>query len=249
VREVNMWKSLSKTDAKKEFNEWSEENTPSSNCAGEQLKLREKLLDIDSKVVEYIDKEEKGTNKKDYLYDLRFGIELYDLLRLDYDFKERQASSDEIWIYVSMRVIPDIVFKRWGLSESRFYKQSRRIWLKTIWWYIHLSWCGDRERTYNTLRGFTTDEIVQLVERSGPSGYRIDLTREIMIQFSKLDQSKIHRNLFRRIMKLNTARIKMVEPSLTIGGTKKFVEELIGYFEDFGNGNNGKNSSKYTQIS
>ncbi|MCA1063880.1 hypothetical protein LCL98_10575 [Rossellomorea aquimaris] len=244
-----MWKSLSKTDAKKEFNSWSEENSPSFNCAGEQLKLREKLLEIDKKVVEYISREEKGTNKKDYLYDLRFGIELYELFRLDYDFRERQASSDEIWIYVSMRVIPDVVFKRWGLSESRFYKQSRRIWLKTIWWYIHLSWCGDREVTYNTLKGFTTDEIVQLVERSGPSGYRIDLTREIMNQFSKLDQSKIHRNLFRRIMKLNTARIKMVEPSLTNGGTKKFVEELIGYFEDFGNRNNGKNNSKYTQIS
>lgn len=245
-----MWKSLSKTDANKEFSVWTDEKTPLVNCTGEQLILREKLLDIDSKVVKYIELEENGTNKRDYLYDLRFGIELYDLFRSEYNFKERQASSDEVWIYISMRVIPDIVFNRWGLSESRYFKQSRRIWLKTIWWYIHLSWCGTSEKTYNTLRGFTTDEIVQLVERSGPNGYRIDLTREIMSQFSNLDQSKIRRNLFRRIMKLNTARVKMIEPSLAIGGTKKFVEELIGYFEDHRKGkNNNKENSKYTSIS
>ncbi|MGP4106769.1 hypothetical protein [Virgibacillus sp. L01] len=227
-----MLKTLSKSNARKVFSAWEQDKIPRFECEGETLELREKLIESSDRVLQYIEENEAGTNKKDYLYDLRFGIELYLLLGEKYNFNLRQASDDEVWIYLSIKVIPDLVYNRWGLSESRFYKQSRRIWLRTMWWYVHLSWADTYEQTYDVLKGFTTDEVVQLVERSGPHGYRIDVTREIMKQFSDLTDSQLNRNLFRKVMKLNTARTKIIEPFLFTGGTNKYVEELITYFDE-----------------
>lgn len=227
-----MWKTLSKAEARNEFNNWDKDKAPEPNCDENYVVLRNKLLEAHHEANKFLDENEPGSKKRDYLYDLRFGLEIYQMLNEEYKYSVRQAANDQIWIYMQIKVVPDLVYNRWGFSESRFFQQSRRIWLKTIWWYIHLSWKGNAEETYRILRGFTTDEIVQLVERSGPNGYRVDLTREIMHQFSKVKLTNQSRNLFRKIMKLNTARIKIVEPALTYGGTKKYVEELIKYFDE-----------------
>ncbi|WP_449540453.1 hypothetical protein [Ferdinandcohnia sp. Marseille-Q9671] len=227
-----MWKTLSKTDARKEFLTWEHEKAPEPDCEDKYMELRKRLIEANDLTVQYLAENESDSRKRDYLYDLKFGLEMYNILMNEYNFTPRLAANDQIWIYLSMKAVPDLVYRRWGLSESRFYKQSRRIWLKTIWWYIHLSWTDNIDKTYQILRGFTTDEIVQLVERSGPNGYRIDVTREIMFQFSQVQMNNQTRNLFRKIMKLNTARIKIVEPALTKGGTKYYVEELIKYFDE-----------------
>src|SRR5699024_11798367 len=102
----------------------------------------------------------------------------------------------------------------------------RRIWLKTIWWYIHLSWYKNKSETYDILKDNSTDTILQLVER--PSlGYYIDLYREIMYQYYKTGNSD--RDLFRRVLKLNTARIVSTSPELLDGGLVIYVAKL---FED-----------------
>lgn len=222
-----MWRTLTKADARNEFNYFESEDNPEFKYDGKHSELRQRLLDADSQASG--ENAENAGRRKDYLYDLNFGIKLYDILNA-YHFTTRDASNDDIWIFLSMRVVPDIVHRRWGLSESRFFSQSRRIWLKTLWWYIHLSWAGSSDETYNILKGFTTDEIVQLVERSGPNGYRVDVTREIMKQCGEREISRGN-SLFRRVMKLNTARVKILEPQLVRGGTEKYVEELIGYFD------------------
>lgn len=224
-----MWKHLTKSDAEKIILSWNENEIPVPSCEENMLNLRDEIINASNRANQYIKVNEQNSNKQDYLYDLRFGLELYLLLEENYNFNERQASDDTIWIYLSIRVVPDLVYNRWGLNEGRFFKQTRRIWLRTIWWYIHLSWTSSKHKTYEMLKKFTTDEIAQLVERSGPKGYRIDVTREIMMQFSSLN-GQHDRNLFRKIMKLNTARLKIVEPSLINGGTKKYVKELIDYF-------------------
>ena len=38
--------------------------------------------------------------------------------------------NDDLWRYVSIKIIPDIVHSRWGFNEDHFFKTSRRIWLK-----------------------------------------------------------------------------------------------------------------------
>lgn len=226
-----MWKKLSKQQAAEEFNKWSEGKLPSPGGDDNLINLRERLIEADKNSREFIEQQKDNKSRSDYLYDLKFGLELYKLLNEEYNLTTRDASNDEIWIYLSIKVIPDIIYQRWGLSEARFYKQGRRMWLKTMWWYIHLSWNGTEEKTFDLLKGFTTDEIVQLVERSGPNGYRIDVTREIMRQFSSKEITRSNRNLFRKVMKLNTARVKLIEPALSKGGAEKYVEELINYFE------------------
>lgn len=226
------WEKLTKNKANEIFIDWTNNNTSREFSAS--LKYEEFHKDI--KLINYSVRNKMSvhevTKTASYFYDLNFGMELYMLMKDKYKFTVREASDDEIWNYISMCVIPDIIEERWGLSEARYFKESRRIWLKTIWWYIHLSWNQNKEQTLKILEGLTTDEIVQLVERVGPYGYRVSFTRELMKELYEIDDSMKSRNLFRQIMKLNTARVKLVEPTLYPGGTKKYVKELINYFEN-----------------
>ncbi|ABN45196.1 Conserved hypothetical protein [Streptococcus sanguinis SK36] len=158
-----------------------------------------------------------------YDFDLLFAIRLYDILGLNNNFSNRAASNDEVWRFLSIRVIPDIVHSRWGMNEAR-YMTSRRIWLKNLWWYIHLSWNGDTERTYEILKNNTTDTVLQLVERPGV-GYYVSLYREIMLQYSCINDPS--RTLFRKVLKLNTALLPVTYPELISGGIKEYVSYLF----------------------
>ncbi|QYG32276.1 hypothetical protein K0O13_05355 [Mammaliicoccus sciuri] len=186
------------------------------------IELREKLIQGRDEIYEKYDFD--NSNKLEYKLDLLYGLQLYKILNEKNGFINRVASNDDVWRYLSIRVIPDIVHSRWGLNEERYYRTPRRIWLKTIWWYIHLSWTGDEEKTYEILKNNTTDTIAQLVER--PSiGYHIEMYREIMLQYNNISDSS--REIFRSILKLNTARILTTSPELVDGGIKKYVQDLF----------------------
>lgn len=168
------------------------------------------------------------TNKLDYKFDLLFGLKLYSVLSEEVNFTVRMASNDDIWRYLSIRVIPDIVHARWEFNEDHFYKIPRRIWLKTLWWYIHLSWMGNEKDTYDILKNNSTDTILQLVERPG-IGYYIMVYRELMAQYSEYDDTS--RNLFRQVLKLNTARLLTTSPELYDGGVTAYVNDLFSSIE------------------
>jgi hypothetical protein len=225
-----MWMTLSKKESERIFNDWEETVSTPDNIHHAFIDLRKDLFNCFQETLEVLQIQQiKG---KEYEVDLEFGIRMYILLVNKYKFNERHASDDGIWRYLSLKIVPDITFKRWGLNPQRFYFESRRLWIKSLWWYIHLSWQDDYDKTLNVLKDNTTDELVQLVERSGPSGYRVQLCRKIMYHYSSLSSEKKKRGsqIFRRIMKLNTARSKVVEPSLVIGGEEKYVKELFEYF-------------------
>ena len=196
----------------------------------EQIK-RDRLLKIEESVRNEVD----GKGTANYQFDLKFVIELYYYFTFELGVSTREASNDDFWRYVSMKLIPDIVERRWeGLKSSRFYKEPRRIWVKALWWYIHLSWQGSKEETYRILKHNTTDTIVQLVERPG-FGYRISFTRELMKHFGCLaeeEPDKHNTETFRKIMRLNTARSKVVEPALFGGGEQEYIKELFEYFNE-----------------
>lgn len=165
-----------------------------------------------------------------YQFDLNFGIELYESLISDEDFNLRIASNDGFWYHLTMLVIPDVVSERWSIEQAnRFYKQSNRIWLKTLFWYIHLSWQGDKETTLDCLAGNSTDTIVQLTERPTSKGYSIELFRSIMKELGELNKksSKANVDYFRRLMKLNTAYLKTLDPELFKGGIDGYVDWLF----------------------
>ncbi|MEB7852929.1 hypothetical protein BUY92_10160 [Staphylococcus equorum] len=185
----------------------------------EFLSLREELIAIRDEVFDELGLD--NVNKLGYTFDLAFGIKIYKLLNSEIGFNNRVAVNDDVWRYLSIKVIPDIVHARWEFNDSHFYKDTRRIWLKTIWWYIHLSWQGNEEDTLKILKNNSTDTIMQLVDRSG-IGYNIELYREIMKEYQNYNDRK----LFRRLLILNVARILTMSPDLVEGGIERYVKDL-----------------------
>jgi len=103
-----------------------------------------------------------------------------------------------------------------------------------MWWYIHLSWQGTSEATYEILKNNTTDTISQLVERTGKNGYRVEMTRILMrkhYNVTKEMSAQQRMLLFRKVSKLTTARTKLIEPAFVVGGLESYVKDLYGYFE------------------
>lgn len=225
------WKKTNKREAVSIMNTWIEK--PVVDCDSDYENLREDLLVAWEKVYHDALNGSNAIQNSNYRFDLDFGMDLYLILTKSYQLTIRLASDDDMWRHLSMCVVPDIVFRRWGMNEGRFWKEHRRIWLKTLWWYIYLSWQGNPQETFNILKENTTDEIVQLVERSGKYGYRVETSRAIMKYYGEMDRQKkkAQPDIFRKIMKLNTARMRVIEPSLMIGGDMAYVKELFEYFE------------------
>ena len=170
--------------------------------------------------------------KMTYLVDLRVGICLYQLLPLSNDFSVITANDDDIWRYISVIVMPDITYLRYPdpakgdirINQKRFYCGTRRIWLKTLWWYIHLSWQGSAETTFEVLKNNATDNINKLIETPG-KGYRLSLYRNIIREYSETGPHKAKQ--FAAITKLNNVKCLSVEPELIVGGEKEYVKQLV----------------------
>ncbi|TGB03507.1 hypothetical protein [Halobacillus salinus] len=229
-----MWKEMSRKEADKRFEEMVNNGfEPKLRKNQFDAPLRDHLIAMHNEILEEFSLNEESLNKKTYLYDLQFALRLYNLLISDdFQMSVQSASSDGVWRYISLNIIPDIVHTRWGSNDNRFYKQPRRIWVKTLWWYIFLSWQGSVRETESILRSNTTDDLVQLVERAGANGYRVSLSREIMKYYGQIpsDSDLRSRNLFRKVMKLNTAKTSTLEPELIDGGIEAYVRDL---FENF----------------
>ena len=143
----------------------------------------------------------------------------------------REASNDNIWRYIQLYIVPDIIIYRWGKNcENRMYSESKRIYLKVLWWYYHLSFKENYDKTLTQLLNpcNSSDTIVQLVERCGKKGYRIEVYREIMKQKT---EKQIDTRKFRTLMKLNSAKINILNPFLMDNGVQGYVTMLIDTIE------------------
>lgn len=223
-----MWEDLIYTKAQAKYRFMDIEADP-ENAKPQKIKssfksLRKKIMIEKQKLLN-----DDTIKVNSYYFDLYMGLQLYDVLKEEYAFTDRLAAQDELWRYLSLEVLSDLVYERVGPNDTRFYAVGRRIWLKRIWWYIHLSWQGTTEKTFEILKANTSDEILQLVDRTGSGGYRLDLTREIMFQHNMCESKKSR--FLRRILKLNVARLKIIEPNLVAGGKSVYVKELYGYFK------------------
>ena len=176
-----------------------------------------------------------------YEIDLRVGLALYELLLNDkYKLNAVDANDDDVWRFLSVGVFLDITYlreptkDRFGVyfSHDRTYKNPKRIWLKQIWWWVHLAWQGDVERTYDVLKKFGSGRISQLLERAG-KGYRTDVTRPLLKAISeKSGDTKVSQNDFRALMMLYYAKMFVIEPTLMDGGIDSFIEKLLETTEE-----------------
>lgn len=188
--------------------------------------LRSDFTSIQDKVFEKHSLD--NLEKQGYLLDLSFGLEMYVLLRSNYNFTLRDASNDDVWRFLQLEILPDLGYIRWGgFNAERFYSSTRRLWLKTIWWYIHLSWRKSVSETFEILEGNSTDTIMQLIERPG-QGYNLELYREIMYQYHNASkESGTPRRLFRQVLILNNARTATLSPELSEGELAEYVSTLF----------------------
>lgn len=228
-------KELNRSKALEAMKNWTDSYPDLPAVDPEYEKVRKDLQEFAGNV------SEGNINKSDYYTDVHMGLHLYDYLWKQKGFTMRVAANDNFWRYMSIKVVPDIVAERWGYdNESHYWSKPSRIWLRQIWWYVHLSWQGNIKSTEQILESgnFSTDTILNLEERTGRNGTYIDVYRMIMYFYGNLPASTIdefnkrirkndkHATLFRTIMKLNTAKSVVIDPALYLGGTIEYVKSL-----------------------
>lgn len=181
-----------------------------------------------------------GDKKPGYETDLNVGLVLFEQLNPDKGFTLVMANDDDIWRYISCKVFPDITYERYPTPEKevkengghinhkRFYSHTRRIWLKTLWWYIYLSWQGNSENTRKVLKEFGTDTISDLIERTG-QGYRVLMYRQLMLSYSRVDNKST--DLFNVIQKQNLVNCRTIEPALVNNAERGYIANLFNQLE------------------
>lgn len=185
---------------------------------------------------------EFGVNS--YQMDINFGVRLYIYLSDKPWFNMRTAVDPGFWRYLSIVVVPDLIAARYGYSnEEHYWKKSSRIWFRAIWWFVHIGWQGNPEKTIELLtkKMFNTDTILNIVERTGRKGVDFNLYSTILKAYSMVEDSDFigsniqtgsrYIDLLRAVMKLHTAKSLVLEPALCLGGTNGYVLSL---FNDLG---------------
>jgi hypothetical protein len=203
------------------------------------IALRQKMISI-SHEIDY---------NRIYKFDLKVAFILYKHFDPnEISFGLRTASDLGFWRYLSIEVLPDIIYLRRSRAISDecskisatiklkddmikelinknkddFWAKPLRIWLQRLWWFIHLSWQGDEQSTGQILSSRSADTILNLVERIGINGYRIDVYREMIKQTQGMSDDQ-----FRKTMVNHTANCAILEPSLYCGGISQYVRDLI----------------------
>lgn len=251
------WLELNQVDARERYeslleNDFRDSYILSTLTSQSEKKLRYQLTDayeeIISQINDGINNGKLNYSKKKYYTDCYFGIELFKILR-SFKFQLHDASNINIWRYISLYIIPDLVLERHGQKEKYFYSIPNRIWLRTIWWYCMLSMqtqIVDNKKVYaydktlKVIQEFNTDYILNIVDRSGSDGFRIQLVREIITQFYERreeikkyfnnDASISDKEFPRKIMLLNVARLEVYEPMTYDGGIKGYVKDLFDFY-------------------
>lgn len=180
--------------------------------------------------------------KNMYPVDLAVGFALYRELDFYKDFTNIMANDDDIWRYLSCCIFPDITWLRFKngkkpkytirINVKRFYSHPRRIWVKTLWWYIHLAWQEDSSKTRDEieedtkiiLKDYGSDTISDFIERPG-KGYRLPLTRALMKGYS--EETIKNSSRFNHIQKQNLVNCRNIEPALTENKEPGYVKQLL----------------------
>lgn len=232
-------KYLTKKEAEQKYLEWCTNNYQIGELSESYQKLRNDLLTLFSSV----------DGLDEYEMDIQFGIKIYKYFENIFpNFSMRLASDEDFWRYICVCVVPEIVKKRWfkgtynGIVDH-YYEKGVRIYLRAIWWYIHLSKQDNLEDTLHLLQSPNCNEdVIQgLVERPGKKGTYVDVYRRIMKKYSEYSPEKIsfynkyiakgNEKFFRCLMKFNTAHIVSTEPGLYLNGIDGYVDFLFDEME------------------
>ena len=253
------WKKISKDEAANEFSRINfmsdaafskEKDKWNSNFFVDEdyVDFRNAIIEIKSSFEKKYNVTNLGETEYKKLkarFDIEIGLKLFELTSSGkYKMTLRDSSDNSIWWFISLFVVPDLVYYRYNyggeetkehrLNAERFFEKTRRIWLKSLWWYVFLSSQYDENnnidlvQTREMIIWSSTDDILQLVDRAG-LGYIPELTRSIMRQyFINREKGNKDDKLLRKIMKMNTARCKVQNPILV--GIDEYVKNLFAEF-------------------
>jgi len=174
-----------------------------------------------------------GNRNKMYPLDLNVGLAVFELLNpAQSEFTMSDATNDDMWRYISVKILPDLTYLRYpaksekgakNINKKRFYSETRRIWIKSLWWYVFLAWQGDSKTTYEVLKDNSIDNINKFIETPG-RGYRLALYRALMLEYSSRPHNTKY---FAGVTKLNNAKCKTIEPALLPNGEGEYVKTLF----------------------
>ncbi len=245
---IEVYDYMNDAEFSDQIRHWALFDVPEDNYSIAYKEIRDGVVET------FKDSLHDNGDRINYNLDLRVGIKLYELLNPMNEFTIIQANDDDIWRYISVCVMPDLTFIRYPnlnedvkiireyipdlsyaigiktekdsirIKKKRFYSHTRRIWLKTLWWYIHLGWQGTSEDTYEVLKNNGTNIISHFIERPG-RGYREQLFRCMLYAYSLLPEQKD--STFRAAAKLNLAKCVSMEPALAEGGEVKYSQMLF----------------------
>lgn len=226
---------LNRAQAEITYEKWLSSDRPVFDVSNDYEKLRQDLHERYRLAKSKIFSED---NRKEYLIDVYFGIEIYECLSTYSSFNLNALADEDVWRYIAVIVAPDIIYDKWGDNADRYWKRGTRIWFRALWWYIHLSWQGSSDSTLDMLikPQFNADVVLNLVERIGKYGTYIETIREIMRYYSQIPNYLIsgynrsqegNMNLFRAIMKMHTAKSLIIDPNLCDGGVPSYVEAIF----------------------
>lgn len=237
-------KTLNRGDSQKAMAEWIENYPTLPSVDDSYVSIRNDLQEMNRQVRQDAENNASGKRSDNYYIDAHMGLALYKYLWEKPGFTLRTAADDGFWRYLSVKVVPDIVSQRWGRDNNdHFWSKPTRIWLRSIWWYVHLSWQGSYDSTKELLESphFTTDTILNFEERNGRRGTCVEAYRYIIYFYSKVPETVLKQftrgksgnsdDLFRVVMKLNTAKMMVMEPALCLGGEREYARTL---FKDAG---------------
>ena len=212
--------TLSKIEALEVWNKWKEAEEVLLELDSFGTELRAGLESLSRKNEHYIQKREL------FYYDVAYAIGLHKYFHSIKIDTLRNMSDDGFWRYLSVTVAPHVVAKR-HVKPEYYFSKPNRVWLKCMWWLIHLTWQGDYESTKRLLLcgKFSTDSTVALCERTGSEGTNVELYRAIVRK--GYEATKFRMEELRRVMKLNTVKSLVVEPSLYSGGVEGYAESLF----------------------
>ena len=229
-------KTLNRGESQIAMDEWIGSFPDLPSIDEEWLSVRSQIQAINEQVR---NEATSGSDQKYYI-DVHVGLMLYEYLWKQKWFSMRAAANDGFWRFLSLKVAPDVVAQRWRKDNSEHYwSKPTRIWLRSVWWYIHLSWQGSLQATRQLLECdfFSTDTILNFVERNGRKGTCVDAYRSIINYYSKVNPDVVKQysrgkggksdDLFRVVMKLNTAKMMVMEPALYAGGVEGYAESLF----------------------
>ena len=233
------WKTMSRHEALIHLRRYDQNGgVPSSvyeRLDGEYRELRGRMREVFESV-----EERRKVDKlpRDYATDLFCGLALHEFLE-SHGFGMWQAADDNVWRYIAIFAISDIVHERLGggfLEKKDAFSgvRSSRFWVKNIWWYVYLSLVVsssgtiDYQKTESILRRNDTDILAGVVDHQG-RGFRVALFRKMMSMFDEFCQSGrlicSREDVFRYLIKEYQIRTAVVDPDLE--GIETFLKEIF----------------------